>query len=280
MEERLTLRVSAYGDTVDCAAMVEAYCSANPETMMETPEVTVAIYPDTGTIRIAELQFDYAHTPVERTSMQMAVNAVLNSAATYVRYRNEDSAKAEMLVSYLLGRFEYTEGTSDTPVYSLLCEGIADSQTFARVFQVLCDRVGLSCQTVSGYLDGESYEWNILQISELYHHVDLMRYVREGLSDMVYYSDRDMERYSWDRELYPACGIPEDTLENPAEEPENPEEPELPVEEGTGTENPDAQKQPEPQNPEGSDEEAQIPSQPGQTEDPEQQGTTEPDSGE
>ena len=225
MEERLTLRISAYGDTVDCAAMVEAYCAANPETMMETPGVTVEIYPDEGTVRIAELQFDYAHTPTELTSMKMAVNAVLNSAATYVRYRNEDNARAEMLVSYLLGRFEYTEGTSSTPVYALLCEGVANSSTFARVFQVLCDRVGLSCRTVSGYLDGESYEWNILQIGEMYHHVDLMRYVREGRSDLIYYADSDMERYSWDRELYPACGIPEDTLENPVNETDTPEEP-------------------------------------------------------
>ncbi|MBQ6798523.1 MAG: hypothetical protein IJP11_04735 [Oscillospiraceae bacterium] len=239
--ERLTLRISAYGSAMDCAQLAADYCAANPETVMEAPQVTASVYPEEGSIRIVDLKFDYTHSAAERTNMQLLVSSVLTSASNYVRFRNEDNAKAQMLVAYLLGRFEYVEGSSLTPVYSLLCEGICSSRTFAEVFQILCDRVGLSCRTVSGYLDGESYSWNILQIGETYHHVDLMRYVREGLSDLVYYADSDMDRYSWDRETYPACGLPESTLENPAapqdppaegEDPEAPPaEPEQPPEE-------------------------------------------------
>lgn len=239
-EDRLTVRISAFSDAVDCAKLAQDYCAANPETVMEAPEVTVAVYPDQGSTRIVDVRFAYLHTDAERNSMKQAASSVLNSAAAYVRFRNEDSARAEMLVSYLLGRFEYTEGQSATPVYSLLCEGIGSSHTFAKVFQILCDRVGLSCYTVSGYLDGESYSWNILQIGKTYHHVDLMRYVREGSSDIIYYKDSDMERYSWDREAYPACGLPESTLENPAAPPETeqPEDPDVPEEPGGG-ENPE-----------------------------------------
>jgi len=226
--ERLTLRISAYGSSLDCVQLAADYCAANPETVMEAPEVTASIYPEEGSTRIVDLKFSYAHTEAERTNMQLLVSSVLNSASNYVRFRNEDDAKAQMLVSYLLGRFDYVEGRSLTPVYSLLCEGICSSQTFAEVFQILCDRVGLTCRTVSGYLDGESYNWNILQIGEIFHHVDLLRYVREGRSDLIYYADSDMERYSWDREAYPVCGLLEPVPENPEETPDTPVQPENP----------------------------------------------------
>lgn len=253
MADRLVLRISAYPEDLDCEALVRAYCEANPETQMECPAVSAAVYPDNGSIRILDLQFTYAHTADERKTMQSAVSSVLNSAANYVRYRNEDSAKAELLCSYLLERFDYTEGESTTPVYSLLCEGIADSRTFAQIYQILCDRVGLECCTVSGYLDGESYSWNIINLDGVYRHLDLMRCVRDGVNQFVLYSDSEMERYSWDRTAYPSCSDepaePESPVseELPPEPPvETPDEPEVPAEpEPSPKEDPESQEVPE-----------------------------------
>ena len=246
MADRLVLRISAYPEDLDCEALVSAYCEAHPETQMECPAVSAAVYPDNGSIRILDLQFTYQHTVDERKTMQSAVSTVLNAAANYVRYRDEDSAKAELLCSYLLDRFDYTEGESATPVYSLLCEGVADSRTFAQIYQILCDRVGLECCTVSGYLDGESYAWNIINIDGVYRHLDLMRCVRDGVSQFTLYSDSEMERYSWDRTAYPSCSDEPAEPENPVGEeippelpstpetladPETPAEPEIPPEE-------------------------------------------------
>lgn len=278
--ERLTLRISAFGSTLDCVQLAQSYCAANPETVMEMPEVTAAVYPEQGSIRIVDMKFRYAHSESDRINMQMLVSSVLNSAATYVRFRNEDNAKTEMLVSYLLGRFEYVEGQSITPVYSLLCEGICSSRAFASVFQILCDRVGLSCRTVNGYLDGESYNWNILQIGETYHHVDLMRYVREGRTDLVYYADGDMDRYSWDRESYPVCGLPESTLENPAPPAEEPDAPES--EEPPETENEDS-GEPDPADPADPSEETGTGDEPPAddvTDPPAEQGETQAEQSE
>jgi len=230
LKSRVTLRVSAYGSMQDCEKIVQDYCAANPETMMETPRVEYAVYPDRGTVRILDVRFHYRYSPMETAIQQSSVNTALNSAVNYVRYRKEERAKAESLVSFLLGRFEYTEGTSVTPFYSLLCEGVANSENFAKLFQLLCDRVGLTCRTVYGNLDGESYHWNILQLEDRHYHIDLMRYVREGLTDLVLYTDADMEGYSWNRDEYPACISPEQEAE--AENPENPEEPENPDEPG------------------------------------------------
>lgn len=236
----LTLRISAFPDALDCQEIVHAYCAANPETMMEEPEVEIAVYPDSGSTRIMDIRFTYEHTAEEIVNMRSAVSGVLTSAANYVRYREDPAAKAEMLFSYLLGRFDYVEKETATPVYSLLCQGIADSETFALIWQILCDRAEIECQTVAGSLDGENYCWNIIRIGEEYRHIDLMRAVREGDAQFTAYTDDDMTRYSWDRENHPACtappeqsgqseqtgqseGAPQDQPTAPGETPEAPE---------------------------------------------------------
>ena len=105
---------------------------------------------------------------------------------------------------------------------------------FARIFQVLCDRVGLECQTVSGYLDGVEYHWNILCIDGSHRHVDLMRAVREESHQLVLYTDQEMERYSWERDAYPECSSPK----APVMEQEQTETPDLPSEEDVPPEAP------------------------------------------
>ena len=201
----LVLRISAFDEAFDCQAIVSAYCAANPETVMEEPAVQAAVYPDSGSTRIVELNFTYEHTAEELAAMRSAVSSALTSAANYVRYRDDPAGKAELLFSYLAERFDYEVIESSTPVYALLCEGIANSRTFSQIWQILCDRVGIECQTVSGYFDGESYAWNILCIDGQYRHVDLMRNALEDTQHLSYYTDDEMTRYSWDREAYPVC---------------------------------------------------------------------------
>jgi len=261
-DERVVLRISAYSDELDCKEIVRNYCSAFPERQIEEPKVSVSVYPEEGSVRIVEIGFAYENTPTTLAGYQSAVNTVLSSATNYVSYRDEDQAKAEMLFTYLMERFEYTEGETETPVYSLLCEGIANSRTFARIFQVLCDRSGLECHTVMGYLDGAAYHWNILGIDGAYHHVDLMRAVREGSHQFVLYSDEEMERYSWERDAYPLCDSTEETVtpeQDPTapeseadpsapeqgDQPEESDTPELPGENPENPENPEHPETPE-----------------------------------
>lgn len=234
MKNRLTLRISAYDEELRCGEIVARLCAESPEVLIEQPKVTESVYPDSGSIRIVQLDFEYQHTVAELMSMRSAVqHGVGLRRINYVRYREEDSAKADLLFSYLMERFDYEEGESITPVYSLLCEGVADSKTFARIFQILCDRTGLECVTVSGYLDGESYEWNILNLDGVYRHVDLCSCVREDIRQLTTYTDGEMDRYSWVGRPIPPCEAIEDTSVETSEdalveipedqEPESPE---------------------------------------------------------
>ncbi len=216
-ESTVLLRVSNYPDEVDCTALVAEYCAANPLTVIEQPQVTAALYPDEGSVRIVELSLGYVHDAETRGSMQAQVNAVAESAVGYVSHCTSDTERAELLTRYLLERFSYQLETTSTPAYSLLCEGVTDSRTMAQVFAELCEQTGLTCQVVSGYRNGEAHYWNILELNGSYSHADLYRQAEAGQTGLKLLADSDMSSYSWDREAYPACGIPSSTAETVSE---------------------------------------------------------------
>ena len=103
---------------------------------MALPEVSAAVYPETGETRILELHFTYSQPRDTLRSMQAAVNTILDSAAAYVESGTTPRRCAELLARFLLTRFTYTtaEETPDMPAYDLLSSGRAHSLSFASVF--------------------------------------------------------------------------------------------------------------------------------------------------
>ena len=161
--------------------------------------------------------------------MQQDVSESLRAAEIYVRYCTSETEKASLLFTYLAERFPYQEGTSRTPVYSALCQGIADSKSMAQSWQLLCDEAGLTCQTVSGMRGSESYYWNIMQLDGGYCHVDILRDLLGGGTLRLRYDEDMTGEYYWDQPQMPACPAPV-----PEEEPPIEEEPEPPAEEDPG----------------------------------------------
>ena len=205
---------------VSPAGYIRTYCLEHPDSAMALPEVSAAVYPETGETRILELHFTYSQPRDTLRSMQAAVNTILDSAAAYVESGTTPRRCAELLARFLLTRFTYTtaEETPDMPAYDLLSSGRAHSLSFASVFYAECTRAGLACRLVSGTRGGETHWWNLLQLEETWYAVDLMRSVEQG-GDSLDLLDpaalRD-EGYDWDAEAYPS---------NPVPEPEEPTEP-------------------------------------------------------
>lgn len=239
--DRLTLRISSYRDQ-DIPAMVAEYCAANPKTVMETPQVSVSVYPaDGGAVRVVEIRFQYTQSPDLLAEKQQAVQESINAAAEYIRYRQTSEDKCALLFTYLTERFSYEAGETVTPLYDALCGGIASPEGLAQAWQLICDQAGVECYTVSGMRAGEPYSWNIVNTGSEYRHVDLTRCVLE-LGKLSLWSDREMEGYSWNAELYPVCeAVPDIPVTGqpidpppPAEQTPSSEEP--PVEEEPSTE--------------------------------------------
>ena len=202
--EELTARLSYYSGQ-DVEAMVREYYRDHPATAMEMPEVTVHIYPDQGYVRIIEVLMEYDQTAEELMERQDAVATSTRAAREYVRYRDTETEKLQLLYTYLLERFSYRPGITTTPVYSFLCEGVAGSEGCAKSLQIICDEMELECRTVEGSRGGEPYFWNIVCVDGVYCHADLLRSLLEGRDSLTLYQDSAMTDYYWDAGQYPAC---------------------------------------------------------------------------
>lgn len=204
------IRISNYEQT-DFAQLAADYAAEHPDSVMETPQVTAATYPESGKDRVVELVFTYQTSRETLRSMQSNVQPVFQSAELYVRGGASDSEKYAQLYAFLMKRYDYQINTSITPAYSLLRHGVGDSKAFSTVYAAMCRRAGLPCQVVSGTMNGEARFWNIVCIDQVYYHVDLLASSAEGEFRLC--SDQEMTGYVWDYSAHPACGaVPEETV--------------------------------------------------------------------
>ena len=214
--ESVAFHFARYTDR-DFVQIVRDYYDANPTGVLEMPQVRVTSYPETGISRVIELEFAYQSSPTELAAMRKAVEDNLNAAAVYVRYRENEQERAQLLFTYLKQRFAYQQGESHAPVYAFLCEGIATSEAAAKSWQELCDRIGLTCYTVKGARGGAEYWWNIVRVEGQYRHVDVLSDLL-GRGGLTLRLDGQMADCSWDKSQFPACSAPPVEALNPTEE--------------------------------------------------------------
>ena len=213
-EAGIVLLVGQYEET-DFSQFVQDYAREHPETIMEVPLVTQALY-GTGESRVVELIFSYQTSRDSLRRMQTQVKPVFESAVLYVSGDGDDYQKFSQLYAFLMERFDYKLETSITPSYSLLRHGIGDSRAFAQVYAAMCRDAGLTCMTVTGTRDGEPWTWNMILDGEEYYHVDLLRCSERGKYREL--TDEEIEGYVWDYSDYPACtGKPVPELTEAAE---------------------------------------------------------------
>ena len=214
LEERVTVELRNYRET-DISALVEEYCAENPGTVMEIPTVSAAVYPDSGATRILEIDLRYTEPVDLLKEKRKAVKESVDAAAEYIRYRQTDREKAELLFTYMTERFTYEDRDTVTPVYDALCAGVVDPQGLSAALQLVCDRAGMECYTVTGLRSGVDHSWNIISFDGEYRHVDLASNILEG-SSLRFCTDGEMTDYYWQQSEYPACVA---AVEPPAEEP-------------------------------------------------------------
>lgn len=236
-DANLVMLIGDY-ESADFHQMVEDFAVANPDVVMETPEIAAQVYPDTGRQRVLELKFSYQSSRDSLRSMRDVVQRVFSSAALYVSHDAEDSQKLSQLYSFLMERFnEYQIKTSITPAYSLLNHGVGDSSAFAVVFAEMCRRAEVECHIVVGTRRGEPWCWNMVLEDGYYYHVDLLACQQWG--GYVGFTDNQMGDYVWDYSAYPECTgkPPAQQTQQPTEVPDQTEPAETTVPTEPETEN-------------------------------------------
>ena len=201
-DSAVVFRVQNYEKT-DLVQLVEDYAAANPDLVMEVPQVAVSVYPESGKERVVDLRFVYQTNRESLRQMQNYVQPVFTSAALYVSSEEESNiVKFARLYTFLMERNDYKVETSITPAYSLLRHGVGDNRAFSQVYAAMCRKAGLECLVVTGTHNGEARFWNIIFDGQIYYHVDLL-----SPSGFIIYSDHQMNGYVWDYSAYPACGV-------------------------------------------------------------------------
>lgn len=198
-EAGLVLLVEEY-EYVDFSQLIQDYFILNPDVVMELPQATVTVYPESGEQRIVDISFTYQTSRETLRQMHEAVDPVFMSARLYVSTSANDVEKLIQLYAFLMERYEYTVETSITPAYSLLCHGVGDSKAFAVVYAAMCRQVGIECHTVSGTRNGEPWFWNVVVVDGAYCHLDLLRSSDEN--GFYLHSDGEMQGYVWDYSAY------------------------------------------------------------------------------
>ncbi len=198
-EASVAVQVEGY-EAIDLTQYVEDYANQNPDVVMEKPQVSVAVYPERGDVRIIELIFTYQTSREVLRQMQETVEPVFTSAELYVQEVTQVREAYAQLYSFLMERFDYTVETSITPAYSLLYYGVGDSRAFANVYAQMCRRAGYDCKVISGTKEGEPWCWNAVRFRGEYYHVDLLECSRSGGFQM--FGANEMDGYVWDYSAY------------------------------------------------------------------------------
>lgn len=198
-EAGVVLRIKRYED-MDIAQFVQDYVDDNPQTCMEMPQVSVAMYPEQGEDRVVELTYTYRTSREALRNMQETVQPVFSSAELYVSVDADPIEKAYQLYGFLMGRDTYSVQTSLTPAYSLLNHGVGDSKAFAVVYAAMCRQSGVDCQVVSGTREGEAWCWNVLKVDGAYYHLDLLQCSQSG--GFAAKTADEMTDYVWDYSAY------------------------------------------------------------------------------
>ena len=197
-ETGIVLLVEQYEKT-DFAQLVADFADANPNHVMEMPQVLAGVYPEKGATRVVELNFTYQTSRESLRNMQNQVQPVFSAAKLYVSGDGSDLQKFSQLYGFLMERFDYTLETSITPSYSLLRHGVGDSKAFATVYAAMCRRADLECLVITGTRDGEPWTWNMVCDDGQYYHVDLLQSAG-GFQELT---DDEMDGYVWDYSAFP-----------------------------------------------------------------------------
>lgn len=98
----------------------------------------------------------------------------------------------------LLNRCQYQSGSYPHSAYGPLVEGKAVCEGYARAFQYLMHRVGISCMVVSGTGHGEAHAWNAVQIGKSWYYTDVTWDDPVGGDGTIYYAYFNLTRAAMD----------------------------------------------------------------------------------
>ncbi len=213
----ITLQISGYSDE-DFEETIRSYCLYHPDKTTFCNNVSVAVYPQSGNVRVVEFHFSYEKSRDELRTIASDTATALSSAYNYMRYAETPKDRATLALSYLVGRFDY-EPSDDATVYTLLCEGKANSTVVSSAFAFLCRSAEIPCYIIEGTKNQQPYTWVMIELDSTWYHIDIADAVFKENRVLTLKTDAEMTGFSWEHDLFPVCnGVPLAEPGEPAQE--------------------------------------------------------------
>lgn len=199
----LVLRISYFdGDSDYIQELVrEAYYDA-PSAALGMPQAEVLIYPDSGRQRIVEILLTYPMSTAELEERRdLLEQEALRLSQPLASLKGDAALLAAGKTVLNAGGYRASGGNT---AFDALLQGGADSEGLALAMALLCQDLGLSCQVVSGTLNGQPHFWNVTGDGSSLRYLDLTAFSASGQS---LYTDAELAAlgYAWDS-TFPAVG--------------------------------------------------------------------------
>lgn len=202
----LTLQISGYTET-DFQAVIDAYFRANPDINAFRPEISAQIYPDSGSVRIAELHFTYPGlTRDELIAGQEDTVSTLDYIRNNLHTGGTDVEYLNSVLALLPGGAGMTYSETAC-VNDFLCRKTVGSEAASIVFAKFCAERGLEYYIVDGAKDGAPYCWVMVCLDGSWYHVDITRSLMKRDRGVTLCTDSEMLPLEWDTSRYPSCGF-------------------------------------------------------------------------
>lgn len=202
----LTLQISGYAEE-DFAAVIDDYLLRNPSVNSLSPECSVQIYPDSGSVRIAEIHFTYSDLSKDGLSgKQQEADFALQRLNNNLDYSAPDEVFMNSLIRYLSSNYDisFDENAS---AYDFLCNNLLSSRAASSVFSEFCTKKGIENVIVKGSLFSAPYYWVIVRLNGVFYHVDVTDCIGSQRRALRLLSDSEMLPCLWNTDLYPNCGF-------------------------------------------------------------------------
>lgn len=175
-EPHLILRVGSYEFT-DMENAVDEIYETHPEFALEKPVVAVAMYPDSGTQRIMEIDFTYRSGREELLERRDQLQQEIAYIARIYGSAQSDMTNAKRLYKRLGRDAALLEDTEETEpaansVYGLLLEERATTYGFAQAYLSLLNACEIKGELVSGRRNGVRCYWCLVRLDGDYYYVD------------------------------------------------------------------------------------------------------------
>lgn len=187
-----------YDDAIkDISIAYSAFLQDNAE-LFWMPNTYIISNSDIGANRNISIAFQYSKgknqnsytiRKSEREAMKAELDKVVNEITSQIADLDSDYEKEKYIHDYLCDTVTYTQdGEFINTAYGALVLKSALCEGYAKAFKLLCNKVDIQCDLITGESQNEGHMWNRVNIDQTHSYVDVTWDDRKDYKTYAYFN--------------------------------------------------------------------------------------------